>query len=99
MHEDDKRFRLFVFHDERLDDAMFVDTQLPRRFGGAAVLDIIVGVFAEADVMAPQELRRLGLRDMFGFAHRRIVSASAPLFHAPLHPPRDGRARRIHPRG
>src|SRR5690606_15671967 len=68
----DERARILVLHHERLDDRVLVDLELSRRFGGAAVLDVVVAVLAEVDVVAAQELRGGG----FAAAHGPLACLS-----------------------
>ena len=78
VHQHDQRLRVLVFHDERLDHAMFVDAELARRLLGAAMLDILVRMLAELDLVAPQELRRRRFGHVFCLGHVRHCSGADP---------------------
>ncbi len=47
MHEDDEWMRFLILHDERFDNLMLGNAELPGRFRGAAVFNIIVDVLGE----------------------------------------------------
>jgi hypothetical protein len=67
MHEDDKRLACLLFHHQRFNHAVPVHTELPCRFGGATVLDVIVRMLIKSDTVLAQQLRRGRLRDMLDF--------------------------------
>jgi hypothetical protein len=64
MHQHDQRPGALVLHHQRLDHGMFVGSQLARGFRRAAVLDIVIRVFAEFHAGAPQPLCGRRFADM-----------------------------------
>jgi len=53
-----QRLRPLVLHHQRLDDGMFIDTELLRRLCRAAMFDVVVQVLCERNAVRPQPLRR-----------------------------------------
>jgi hypothetical protein len=59
VHQDQQRLRVLVLHHQGFVDGVFVRAKLPRGFGGAAVIHIIVKVFGKGDaVLAKKRSRR-----------------------------------------
>ncbi len=49
VHQDDQWIRVLILHDQSFNHRVLGNTQLPRGFGGAAMLNVIVKVFGEGD--------------------------------------------------
>ncbi len=77
VHQYHQRAGILVLHDQRLHHGMWILVQLARGFPGAAVIDVIVGMFRERYVVAAQEIGSGGGRDVFLFAHDVCRLASA----------------------
>ena len=55
VHEDDEGVGILILHDKGLHDVMLVGVELTGRFGGAAMLDIVVEMLGEGDVVLAEE--------------------------------------------
>lgn len=69
VHQHDEWFLEFIFNDERFNDGMLINIQLPGGYSRAAMFLIGIQAVGERRPVRPQENRRLS-RWAFGFIHR-----------------------------
>ena len=55
VHEDDEGVGVLILHDKGLHDMMLVGVELTGRFGGTAMLNIVVEMLGEGDVVLAEE--------------------------------------------
>jgi hypothetical protein len=74
VHEDDERVGVLILHDKGLHDMMLVGVELTGRFGGTAMLNMVVEMLGEGDVVLAEE-RGGGSFGGVGFAGHRFESS------------------------
>ena len=58
VHQYDQRVPLIIFHDQSFDDTVFVHSQAVRAVSGATMLFVSIRMYAEGDLLVPQESDR-----------------------------------------